>query len=60
MRSGSHTFPSRGRKEQASLLKVGEGALQSFVWGNDKGLAILVLARGFEFYLLEGDLKSHS
>ena len=24
---------------------------------DDKGLVVLVLARGFEFYLLEGDLK---
>ena len=28
-------------------------------WGDDKGLVILVLARGFEFYLLKEALKSH-
>jgi len=27
--------------------------------GDDKGLAILVLAKGFEFYLLEEALKFH-
>ena len=29
-------------------------------WGNDKCLVILVLARGFEFCILEGALKSNS
>ena len=29
-------------------------------WGDDKGLVILVMARGFEFYLLKETLKSHN
>ena len=37
---------------------MGEGALQ-YGWGDAKGLVILVLARDFEFYLLEEALKSH-
>ena len=60
MRSGPHTFPSRSRKNQARLLKVGERALQGEGWDNDKGLVILVFTRGCEFYLLEEDLKSHN
>ena len=43
------TFPSRGRKQWDRLVKVG---------GDDKGLVILVLDRGFEFYLLEEALRS--
>ena len=41
------------------MLKVGEWALHRDGWGNEEGLVILVLARDFEFYLLEGILKSH-
>ena len=40
------------------MLKVGKGHKHRDKWGNDKGLAILALARGFELYLLEGGLKS--
>ena len=58
MRSGPHTFPSRSRKEQARLLKMGERTLQWDRWGNDtKCLVILFLTTGFVFNLLEGDLK---
>ena len=39
---------------------MGEGALQSDGWGDAEGLVILVLARGFEFNLLEKALKSHN
>ena len=39
------------------MLKVGKGALQIDRWGDDKGLVILVLARDFEFSLLQGALK---
>lgn len=44
----------------ARWLKEGEGILQSDGWGQDKGLGILVLARGFEVCLLEGALKPTS
>ena len=54
---GHIAFLVRGRKEQTSLLKVGEGALQWDGWGDDQGLVILVLARGFKFSLLEGAFK---
>ena len=39
------------------MVQVGEGALQWDGWGDDKGLVILLLARGFEFSLFEGALK---
>ena len=42
------------------MLKVGKGALQLDRRGDDKGLVILVLARGFEFNLFEGDLKPNT
>ena len=45
------------RKERASLLQGGEGALQCDGWDNDEGLVILVLARSFEFSILERTLK---
>ena len=59
VRSELYTFPTRGQEGVARLLKMGEEALQCDRWGNDKGSVILVLARGFEFYLLEEALKSH-
>ena len=40
------------------MLKVREVALRDR-WGDNKGLVIFVLARGFELYLLEEVLKSH-
>lgn len=54
---GHISFLGRGRKEQARLLKVEEGTLQLDGWGDDKGLVVLVLARGFELFLLEEALK---
>lgn len=39
------------------MLKVEEGTLQLDGWGDDKGLVVLVLARGFELFLLEEALK---
>lgn len=56
MRSGPYT--SRGQAGVGQVAQgEGEGALQRDGWGDDKGLIILVLARGFKFYLLEGALK---
>ena len=53
LKSGPHTFPSRGQKGVGQVSQGGEGASQGDRWGNDKGLGILVLGRGFEFYLLK-------
>ena len=58
MRSGPHIFPSRGQEGVGQFVQ-GRGALQQDGWGDDKGLVILILARGFGFYLLEEGLKSH-
>jgi len=52
VRNGPHTFPSRGQEG------VGQVALDRGR-GDEKGLVILVLAGGFEFCLLKGDLKSN-
>lgn len=38
---------------------AGGGALQRDGWHDDKHLVLPVLARGFEFHLLEGALKFH-
>ena len=47
---------ARWRKDKFIEAKE---ALQWDEEGDDKGLVILVLGRGFEFNLLEGALKSH-
>ena len=57
MRSGAHTFPSGCRKEQARLLEVGEGHYNETGGVMTRVCIILVLARGFGFNILEGDLK---
>ena len=49
-----------GGEEKASLLKVGEGALQWDGCSDDKCLVILILARGFEFNVLEEALKPNT
>ena len=59
MSSGPHTFLSRGRKEWAKWLKSGVCGIIVRQQHDDKGLIILVLARGFELCLLEEVLKSH-
>lgn len=41
------------------MAQGGAGALQRDGWGGDEGLAILVLARGLEFRLLEGARSPH-
>ena len=59
VRSRPHAFLSRGKVGGTGQVAQGGGeALQGDRWGGDKGLVILVLARGFAFYLLEGVLKS--
>ena len=42
------------------MLKVGEEHYNEMGWGLDEDLVILVLARGFESYLLEGSSKSNN
>ena len=59
MRSGPHTF-SRRMQEGVGQVAPGGGGDITVRWWGIKGLVILILARGFEFFLLEESLKSHT
>ena len=56
---GHKPFLGGDRKEQPGCSRWGGGITMRQV-GDDKGLIILVLARGFESNLPEGALKSNS
>ena len=58
VRSGPHTFPSQRQERIGQAGQGGGGSITMRCVGDDKGLLILVLARGFAINLLEEALKS--
>ena len=60
MRSGPPIFPGGGQEGAGQAAQGVGGGITMRRVGHDKGLVILVLARGFEFCLPEEALKPHT